>query len=144
MPSVEILKNFFRWYYTSSTGLITENGRMSHDSLVQTYKSLFPILTRETGSQAPKPLRDDIVAYIDSLGAEKANHDKPIADLEVFHSIQRRHWISAFRRSGRGITGWSLSTKMLYFLDCRIGAICIDHAYPNSGLKYGVCHYKIW
>jgi hypothetical protein len=103
-------------------------------------KCILAMLIRETGSDLPKSVRDDLSAHIDSLGAEKTNHDKPIADIEVFHRLQRRHWISSFQRNGRGITGWSLCTKLLYFLDCRIGAIAFDPIYQNSGLKYGVCH----
>ena len=143
LPSTIILKNFFGWYYKSSKGRITKNGRLSYDSLVHVSHNLFAALLRETGSEASISVRADIVAHLGTLGAEDVSHDKPIADLLVVKRLQRRHWTSALHSRRKGTTGFPLGVKMLTFTDCRIGAICKDTDYPESGLKYEVCCVSI-
>jgi hypothetical protein len=144
LPSTTILKNFFEWYYRSSKGRITENGFLSYDSLVHVSHNLFAVLLRETGSEATKSVRADILAYIETLGAEKVNYDKPIADLLVVKRLQKRHWTSALHSRTQGLIGFSLAIKMLTFTDCRMGAICKDPDYPESGIKYEVCCASIF
>jgi hypothetical protein len=106
--------------------------------MINVSQTFFAVLQRETGSEATKPDREDIVAHIRTLGAEDVHYDKPHANLELFERIQKRHWMSAFQRRRRGLVGFSLCNKALYFTICRQGAICKDPDYPGSGLKYEV------
>jgi hypothetical protein len=140
--NVNVYKNFFTWYYKSSKGRTTENGRCSLSTLKTTAKTIFGRLSQETGAQPSNQFREDIRFHLIATGAQDAKYRQDNMDVELFERILKRHWNVSLSSKGYGplhSIPFSLCSKILMYTNCRIGAICRCQEYPDAGLIYRVC-----
>jgi hypothetical protein len=95
LPSITVFKNFLSWYYHSSRGQITKNGKPIKRTMENTLKWVLIGLRKLTSSKISQSNKEDLNKYIFStLKVEDVTKQKSSTNNYIFQRIMVHYYVT--------------------------------------------------